>query len=91
MFRALLPQLLQLHLLLPLLLTTLSLGLGLLLLAAQLGEPAAIPGASGFRRGSQWRPGTPLLELFGRWLGLLQLLPLLLSLLLLLLRSQVGE
>lgn len=86
MFKHLMALLLPLYLLLPLLLTGLSLGLGLLLLA-QLkgyGAPAPFLGLRGL-------PHPRLLELFNRWLGLLQLLPLLLSLVLLLLRSWGGE
>lgn len=61
-----------------------SLPLGALLLTLLLGLPLLVTGsgAAGARRGG-WSPSTPLLEAFGRWLGLLQLLPLLLSLLLL--------
>ena len=81
----LLPLLLPLHLLLPLLLTGLSLLLGLPLLAA-----TAEAADAALRRRGSWQPPLPLLEAFGRWLGLLQLLPLLLSLLLLSLRG-FGE
>lgn len=83
MLRSLLELLLPLHLLLPLLLAGFSLLLGLPLLALASGTAPQL-------RSADWRPPLWLLEAFGRWLGLLQLLPLLLSLLLLSLRG-FGE
>ena len=83
MLRSLLELLLPLHLLLPLLLAGFSLLLGLPLLALASGTVPQL-------RSADWRPPLWLLEAFGRWLGLLQLLPLLLSLLLLGLRG-FGE
>lgn len=83
MLHRLLELLLTMHLLLPLLLAGFSLLLGLPLLGLASGTIPRwwLP---------EWRPTLWLLEAFGRWLGLLQLLPLLLSLLLLGLRG-FGE
>lgn len=83
MISSLLSLLLTQHLLLPLQLMGFSLPLGLLLLSLG-GE--AYP----LRRAAGWQPPLWLVEAFGRWLGLLQLLPLLLSLALLTLRG-FGE